>query len=174
MVARRESKQPNAFVPAKGKGWALRPNGPGERRGGRQAGKPNRLGGNVREGIFAGFVNAGERLMRDRKSEFYDPKWENKSDVIYLATYIEWAALNVKTAGAALALLGKLLPWIVVAKVGETHEHVIKTSEELLKELQTRGLPLQSLFGAMPQLEDLTSKKGKPITIEHEEGEDDD
>jgi hypothetical protein len=149
-------------VPAHGVGRLVRPP-KGVRYGGREKGKPNKITTALKEVIMMAGANVG-----------YDGQGSGG-----LEGYLTRLALRDPATYAGL--LGKVIPLQIISKNTDTHEYVIRTADELRKELQNRGLPIGNMFEPVALLEgsgkEMKSprridgdikRQGRSITIEHE------
>jgi hypothetical protein len=127
------------------KGGTLKPNQPGERRGGRQAGTPNKATRALRELILLAAESVGRpKIVRNRRGDIIRLE-ETGKDGAFLALY------EPRTFGG---LLGRVLPLQVAARLdGEVDVNQRLTLEELREELRRRGLPDHILGIDLPQPE---------------------
>ena len=120
------------------KGGTLRPNQPGERRGGRQAGTPNKATRALRELILLAAESVGRpKIVRNRRGDIIRLEETGKDGAL---GYLRFLALyEPRTFGG---LLGRVLPLQVAARLdGEVDVNQRLTLEELREELRRRGLP---------------------------------
>jgi hypothetical protein len=132
------------------KGGTLRPNQPGERRGGRQAGTPNKATRALRELILLAAESVGRpKIVRNRRGDIIRLEETGKDGAL---GYLRYLALHEpRTFGG---LLGRVLPLQVAARLdGGVDVNQRLTLEEAREELRRRGLP-EHIFGVdRPQLE---------------------
>lgn len=155
----------------------LVPNGPGERRGGRQEGTPNKLTRLLKDAAMRGLDEAGDYLLRKaeiEEEEAIEQAKENGDEhevwrrakalrqrIGGAAGYFAWAALE--DPAAMLGFLKGILP-IQLRETGTSVSHTETsvdgttrttvtqrlTSQQLQEQLAERGLVLPNLIDVTP------------------------
>jgi hypothetical protein len=156
MVERRKSRKPEIELVDSPRGGKIIKPKKGQRLGGRQKGTPNRVTTILRDCIINAGSSAGDYIS--------ELGVESAGNAGGLEGYLQWLAINKPEAFASL--LRAVLPLQIISKRSETKEYIIRTSDELRKELKERGIPTPRMFEPMRVL--LPQSKGAPVTIEHE------
>lgn len=119
----------------------LKPNKPGERKGGRAPGQPNKTTRILKDAILLAACEVGDVSMYVDTKKVTTPEQRGQ-----LVGFLKWVAVNEPKAFCAM--LGRLIPLQLTGSLdlNETGPTKYATREELIEEMKRRGLPVAATF----------------------------
>jgi hypothetical protein len=139
------------------KGGPLFAKGNEANKGGRPKGVPNKLTTLLKDAIVKAAEELGEMQPVGRNGHRV---WKRGKGG--LLGYLTWLGANEPRAFATL--LGKVIPLHVIGELNHNHRE-FRTKDQVLEELQNRGIPVANVFPRQlpPPVIDLKANKGERV-----------